>query len=139
MAEGRTVTISIPGRPALLNAERSNHWREHRERTRAVRLEAGLRLAREGRKVMAMVKVDVWSTYASRQLADTAACLPAVKAVIDGAVDAGLLTNDTPDIVRHVAFWAPQHNPVTGDLLIVTFEEIDETSPWYGRPPDVGL
>ncbi len=127
----RVVTIAIEGRPPLLNAERSKHWRQHRETTRTYRTAAAIQLGKEGRKgTMGMVKVDVWSTYDNRVLPDTAACLPAVKAVIDGAVDAGLLTNDTPNIVKHVAFWAPITDTGIGNQLMICFEELEEASPW---------
>lgn len=43
----------------------------------------------------------------ARSIPDTAACVGSVKAAIDGLVDAGVLTDDTPDIVRTVTFHAP--------------------------------
>lgn len=126
----RQIAVTIQGRPPLLNAERSGHWRKHRETTKAIRLESALML--EGEAPMDQVKVDVWSFYKDRRLPDTAACVPALKAVIDGAVDAGLLKHDGPEIVRHVAFWAPR---TQGDetVMVVTFEEIEGgDSPWQG-------
>ena len=48
---------------------------------------------------------------------DVAACLPAFKAALDGAVDAGLLDDDKPEIVTTVTFKA---GIVTGeDGLVV--------------------
>ena len=43
-----------------------------------------------------------------RGMQDTGACNPAVKAAIDGLIDAGVLIDDTPDIVRTITFHAPQ-------------------------------
>lgn len=131
------VVVQIEGRPPTLNSERSGHWRTHRESTKVYRFEAALRV-RAARVLgqwhdpFAMTKVDVWSYYAKGRIPDTGACMPAVKAIIDGAVDGGLLTDDTPDIVRHVAFWAPTRNSAVGDLLLVTFEEIKEGDAWTG-------
>ena len=131
MTTGRIVTYTTAGRPALLNAERSAHWRDHRGTTRANRTEAGLRLLAEGRKgVMPMVKIDVWSLYDNRLLPDTGACLPTVKAIIDGAVDAGLLPHDGPAVVKHLAFWSPTTDKETGNQLLVSFQELEEGSPW---------
>jgi hypothetical protein len=40
-------------------------------------------------------------------LQDTGGCFPAVKAAIDGLVDAGLLPNDGPAVVKRLTFNAP--------------------------------
>lgn len=130
MAE-RTIGIFIPGRPLLINAERSAHWRTHREATRDVRLEASI-LWRKHRRLgpLDQVKVDVYPTYAKGRLPDTGACLPTVKAVIDGGVDAGLLIDDTPEIVTHLAFHRPVIDTAAGDGVMVTLTELEEGSPW---------
>lgn len=44
-------------------------------------------------------------------VADTGACVGAVKAAIDGLVDARVLTGDTGDIVRSITFHAPNKVP----------------------------
>ena len=43
----------------------------------------------------------------ARSLPDTAACVGSVKAAIDGLVDAGVLPDDGPELVRRVTFEAP--------------------------------
>lgn len=43
-----------------------------------------------------------------RHLTDCGAVLPAVKGVIDGCVDAGLLPSDGPDVVVRLIFEAPR-------------------------------
>lgn len=45
---------------------------------------------------------------------DAGACLPAVKATIDGAVDAGLLADDDYRYVRSVILEAPEFSTVDG-------------------------
>lgn len=131
MPEPRIVTLSILGRPPLVNAERSSHWTKQSTTTKALRMESCLRLSKEGRKgMMARVKVDVRSLYTDYRLPDTAACMPAAKAIIDGAVDAGLLAHDGPQIVKYVAFWAPVCDPEVPNQIVVTFEELEEDSPW---------
>jgi hypothetical protein len=42
-----------------------------------------------------------------RWTADVGACMPAVKACVDGFVDAGVLADDGPDIVTELRFLAP--------------------------------
>lgn len=44
-------------------------------------------------------------------LADTAAHLPVAKAMLDGAVDAGLIVNDTGEYVTRQIFYEPQKRP----------------------------
>jgi hypothetical protein len=72
----------------------------------------------------------VYPTYAKGRLPDTGACFPTVKAIIDGAVDAGLLVDDTPDIVTHLAFHRPVIDKERGDGVMVVLEELEEGSPW---------
>ena len=125
------VAIFVAGRPFLLNAERSRHWREHRAHTADVRLEAGYLWTGPARRgELERVKVEVYPTYEKGRLPDTGACLPSVKAIIDGAVDAGLLAKDTPDIVTYLGFHRPLIDRDRGDGVMVVLEEIDEDSPW---------
>jgi hypothetical protein len=42
-----------------------------------------------------------------RSRPDVAACYPAVKAAIDGLVDAGVVDNDDPDHVTEIRFTSP--------------------------------
>jgi crossover junction endodeoxyribonuclease RusA len=125
------VAIFIPGRPFLLNAERSRHWREHRAHTSDVRLEASY-LWHPAARVTTLdrVKVEVYPTYEKGRLPDTGACMPSVKAMLDGAVDAGLLLDDTPDIVTYLGFHRPVIDKERGDGVMVILEEIEEDSPW---------
>lgn len=53
---------------------------------------------------------------------DVAACAPAVKAAIDGLVDAGVIPDDTPQYVRSVTFKPPVVNGVDGLVLYVDEE-----------------
>lgn len=127
----RTISLAFDGRPPLLNAERSRHWRDHRATTAAWRSEAALRYAgyaHEGQ--LAQVKVDVWQVVTKGALPDTGACFPAVKAIIDGAVDAGLLPHDGPEVVRHLAFWSPTRDRTMPDQLLVSIQELEEVSVW---------
>lgn len=57
---------------------------------------------------VAVVAVPLHATMASPQ--DVGACLPAVKAVIDGIVDAGGLDDDHAEIVRSITLRAPERN-----------------------------
>ena len=130
------VSVVLAGRPPTINAERSKHWRDHRRSTQRIREDAKIQLLakRKEWKRMGHVRVDAYPIYAKGQLPDTGACMPAVKAAIDGAVDAGLLADDTPDIVVHMAFWSPKLDRRLLDQLLVTFEELPPDSPYVSLP-----
>lgn len=55
---------------------------------------------------------------------DTGACIGSVKAGIDGLIDARVLKDDGPDVVRELVFLAPV---VTGkDALVLTIEDVSD-------------
>ena len=101
-------TLTYHARPWSLNVERAgNRWKRAemiREWREAFRL---LAIAEEI-PPLATLQVHAHPFYRNaRSLPDTAACVGSVKAAIDGLVDAGVLTDDTPDIVRTITFHAP--------------------------------
>ena len=101
-------TLTYHARPWSLNVERAgNRWKraemisEWREAFRV------LAIAEHITPLTTLV-VHAHPFYRTgRSIPDTAACVGSVKAAIDGLVDAGVLTDDTPDIVRTVTFHAP--------------------------------
>lgn len=123
------VLIRLAGRPPLLNAERSGHWREHRARTRMLRGETALRVASTKLGTApGPVEVFSWPTYRSGQSwPDVAAWAPATKAVIDGFVDAGYLAGDTPDVVARSTFEQPQPGD-RDELLVLLLPQVSEIS-----------
>lgn len=54
---------------------------------------------------------------------DVGACFPAVKAAIDGLVDAGILPDDNPDFVRQLTFFPMELGSVDG--LRIEIEEVE--------------
>jgi len=107
-----TYVLELPGRPPTINAERqgSRHWTSTRALTRGYRATTKI-LWRDGvaRKVYPRHLDRIAVT--ARQLAtdgrwhqDIGACMPAVKAAIDGLVDAGLVPDDTPEYVVSLTF-----------------------------------
>jgi crossover junction endodeoxyribonuclease RusA len=57
-----------------------------------------------------------------RSRPDVAACFPAVKAAIDGLVDAGVVKDDTPDHVTEIRFTAPAMG--SHDALVLVVEAL---------------
>lgn len=122
--------LTYPARPWSLNVERQgNRWVRSAlvgEWRRAFAL-----LALEAR----IPRLDACEIVARptlvnrRSMPDTGACVGAVKAAVDGLVDAGVLVDDGPGIVRRIVFEAPA---VTGaDALIV---EIHSPGRLAGHP-----
>lgn len=114
----RPYVLRFAGRPPTLNHERSHHWSEHREVTKAYRDEATLRARTAGIPRLDEVEVRSFPTYRNRQSwPDVAAWFPATKAIIDGFVDAGILPSDTCQVVRRNTFDSPRLG--TRDELVV--------------------
>lgn len=100
------ASYTFRARPWTVNGERSAHWSQTREVTREWR-RAFWALGLEQRARFdgpVVVEVEV---VMRPPMADTGACFGAVKAAIDGLVDARVLTGDTGDIVRSITFHAP--------------------------------
>jgi len=110
MAEMPCWTLTYHARPWTLNHERrggtgyhgrANLTREWRDAYRLLALESRI-------PPLAWVHVEARPQYrTARSLPDTAACVGSVKAAIDGLVDAGVLPDDGPELVRRVTFEAP--------------------------------
>jgi len=104
-----SFSIEYPERPWTTNAERSGNRWDRAKKTKEWRTAFHL-LATELRPpALAWCEVTAEPWLKNRSgVQDTAACNPAVKAAIDGLVDAGVLEDDTPDIVRRITFEAPK-------------------------------
>lgn len=119
-----TLTIDQCGRPLLANATHKMHPRAATA-ARAVWRDTTATLARAARiPTLEGITVEARCRYPDRRsLPDTDAASPAVKGCIDGLVAAGVLTNDTPEFVRRVAYLAPVVARGLPPALILTIEE----------------
>jgi crossover junction endodeoxyribonuclease RusA len=120
-----TWTLEDAERPWTANAERRWH---HHERARVVR-EARERWAwlALAERIPPLKRISVVATPLrpnNRSMPDVAACYPAVKAAIDGLVDAGVIPDDNPHHVTCVTFRAPVVADRDG-LRLVIVEEPD--------------
>ena len=89
-----------------LNVERSLHHMARAKKVKEIR-EYGCWLAKQQEiPFLRAVHVEVEPKLKGR-LQDADACHPTVKALIDGLVDAGVLKDDSPDIVLSVKYVAP--------------------------------
>jgi hypothetical protein len=121
----RLWVIEIPGRPQTLNRERTGttHWHVTRDETRVTR-EVAWALAKQ-QQIPHMEAITVCARPILRdgRTQDVGACIPSVKAAIDGLVDAGVLDDDGPTQVVQLTFDAPFLR-MGRDALELTIEEV---------------
>jgi hypothetical protein len=108
-----------PSKPPTMNAWNLMHHQQ-RAKLRAEWREA-YRLMSTGCVPLAWCNVTIDHIKGTRRKIDVAACVPAVKAAIDGVVLGGVLPDDSPTFVRSLKFKAPVY-VVGEDALIVTLE-----------------
>jgi crossover junction endodeoxyribonuclease RusA len=114
-------TLLHPERPFTLNAERTWH---HHKRAKIVRQwrEAFAVLAAEAAIPGGIEAIEVEATpYLTPRgrTQDVAACMPAVKAAIDGLVDAGVIEDDSPKYLKSLTFNAPIRCDENSLVLVV--------------------
>ena len=104
-----SYSLTYDKRPWTTNSERAgNRW------TRAADTQEwrnAFHLLAKAHRVPPMEWIAVVAQPRMKgRLQDTAACNPAVKAAIDGIVDAGVIPDDTPDFCRTIIFMPPQRH-----------------------------
>jgi hypothetical protein len=106
MAEAWTLTY--PARPWTVNDERKRHWSDRATKTKEWREAFGwlARKARIPRLPRVFVSVQV-ECRTAKSMPDPGACYPAVKAAVDGLVDAGVIAGDRAEQVAGLLLWAP--------------------------------
>jgi hypothetical protein len=117
--ELRTFVVEVWGEKLwTLNKERTIH---HMQRAKLVKewrdATATVAIARKIPKKLKAVEITFTPHRRNRQgRADTGGHFPVAKACIDGLVDAGILWEDGPDIVRRLTFEAPV---ISGESKII--------------------
>lgn len=108
-------------RPTTLNQERKqNNWGRRASDTKWWRTAFADAAIEAGIPQFEKIHIAVVPLHKNgRSPQDTAACFPAAKAAIDGLVDAGIVVDDTPDIVQRIDFYAPLVDGVDGLRIVV--------------------
>jgi crossover junction endodeoxyribonuclease RusA len=118
------VRFTHYARPWTVNSERSgrgNHWAVKGKQTKEWREAFYLLGLAKRRYKMQAANITAEIVVKRKPLPDTGANYTAIKAAIDGLVDAGLLPNDTPEHVRSITMLAPVQGKE--DKVIITLEE----------------
>ena len=107
-AEQTIFALEFNQRPWTTNVERAGNRWERAKLTKEWRL--GFQLLAKSEKIppMAWITVTVEPHQKGGRLQDVGACNPAVKAAIDGLVDAGVLADDSPEFVKSLVFLPPR-------------------------------
>lgn len=121
-AGARQWTLEHEHRPLPMNAYRKLHYHDRRKYDAGVRDAFGW-LARQAAipALEAVIVTAVPVLRTARSMPDVGACFPAVKAGIDGLVDAGVVPDDKPAYLRALTFVAPEK--ADRDALILLVEE----------------
>lgn len=122
MTERATYTVTLLERPWTTNAERaSNRW-VRAELVKKWRTAFKLLALSQQIPTLQNVHITAQPYQKGGTLADVASCNPAVKAAIDGLVDAGVMEDDSPEFLHSITFLQPQRgkNALT---LTITGEE----------------
>ena len=102
-------TLEDTERPWTANAERRWHHMKRAQVVRDTRERWAWIAKAEGIPPLRRIRVEATPLQKNaRSMPDVAACYPAVKAAIDGLVDAGVIEDDTPFHVNKIVFQAPQ-------------------------------
>ena len=103
------MSLRIPGRPMTLNNERKLNRFARAAHVKEVReLVSVLAMVEWGnRPPVVKVLISAVPMLKHKRKQDTGGCFPAVKAAIDGLVDAGVLIEDGPDVVKCLVMEAP--------------------------------
>lgn len=130
---GRWV-LSYSQRPWTVNSERGRggtknrgHWSQRAKLVKEWR-EAFYELAVEAQiPELGAIHVEALQICKPGVMPDTGACYLAVKAAIDGLVDAGVIPNDRGAEVPSIKMWAPEKSRPIGDCLrLLIIDATDE-------------
>jgi len=114
-------------RPWTVNSERSGNRWTRAKNTKEWRQAYRDAILDHGCHQLTQARISVFLEMKGR-LQDTGACMPAVKAAVDGMVDAGLFLDDTGEHVESIEFHAPERAKTDYITLIVTGYPIEATT-----------
>ena len=129
---GESWRLWYPKRPWLMNGDKQLH-----HMTRASRIaewkEAFWLLALEAKvpRNLGHISIEVFHHYRSAE-PDPGACMPAVKAAIDGLVKAQIVADDKGAFVSPITFQAPLKGPKDGLEIIVYSGGVNEENTAIG-------
>lgn len=114
------VSLTYCDTPLLMNAERRMHHHQRAAEMKKWRHAFTVLALTNHLRPLEAAGIEVDHTVGhKRTMPDAGACFPAVKAAVDGLVDAGVLPDDGPRYVRWLRFNAPARGPVSSVTLTI--------------------
>lgn len=116
-------TLRYDAKPVTMNQIRTgggDHWTTRRAQTQEWRETFGWLARSERIPPLEWMTVTVQHHCHRGPLADAGACMPSVKAAIDGLVDAGVIPDDDPEYLSRLTFLTPDRAKTAGLTLIVS-------------------
>lgn len=127
MTGTQELVIKVPENE-WMSANDRMHWRERATRTKRLRRRGYFEARRNGLLPMRRTFVTVSVQYASSGRADPANAYPTVKALVDGLVDFGVLTDDDSKHLPEMTFKrAPGRCKRGWHVITLTLVEEDKT------------
>lgn len=119
------IVVDHLGRPTTTNQAHNMHYRSVSADRKKWR-EAGQVLARAAKiPKLAAAKVVCWGRYPDRRsLPDADGVAPALKGVLDGIVDAGVLPDDNGTYVHEIAYRPPVVEKGALPALVVQVHQV---------------
>lgn len=77
------------------------------------------------------MRIEVVPILGDRRRQDTAACVLAAKAAIDGIVDAGVVPDDNPQYMKYVRFWPPVVIKGQNSMIVRVIEVVEDEEDAY--------
>lgn len=126
-AEQTIYSLEFNQRPWTTNAERAGNRWERAKLTKEWRDGFAWLAKMEKIPEMRWVSVTVQPYQKGGRLQDVGACNPAVKAAIDGLVDAKVLPDDSPEFVKSLLFLPPKKDK---DALVIYIRGKEKGVAW---------
>lgn len=127
MTGTQEMTVQIPANAWMSSNDRL-HWAEKYKKTKILRRRSWLEARRNGLLPMRKAFVTVHVQYATNLRADPANAYPTVKALVDGLVDFGVLTDDDSKHLPAMTFKrAPGRCSRGWHVITLTLVEEDKT------------
>ena len=121
MSDGSEWTLRLEAKPLLLNAERAASRWVRADHTAMWRQAFYVLALQQKVPKLEQATIEVRHTKSGKgKVPDVCACVPSVKAAVDGIVDAGVLPDDTPKHLLAVTFHAPVRGETDSLELVVS-------------------
>ena len=114
----RSVRLVWDGPFTLVNA-RTGHWSKHAAENAKLRRWAEMTGTDQGIVFGGPVTIEALMTVHRGVLPDCDAIAAAVKPIIDGIVDAGVILDDSPKHVRSITYHAPKRSDARRLVVLI--------------------